>query len=95
MRTFTRLLLGIIVTFVASISAQAQLPFYTDDTDTTPQGKFHLEISSEYDWLSLSSLPGTHQNTAVLTLNYGLTRRIELGVNGPLIKIYKDRKSVV
>ena len=77
----------------ASISAYAQLPFYTDDSDTTPKHKFHLEISNEHDWLQKSSLPGERQNTTVFTLNYGLTDRIELGVNGPLIKIVNDQSS--
>jgi hypothetical protein len=85
----------IAITLVAATSARAQLPFYTDDTDTTPKGKFHLEISSEYDWLAVSSLPGKNQNTSVLTLNYGLTNHVELGVNGPLIKIFNERDSAL
>lgn len=74
---------------------RAQLPFYTDDADTTPKGKFHLEISNELDWLQQSALPGRRQNTTVFTMNYGLTSRIELGVNGPLIKIFNDQSSTV
>lgn len=87
--------IAIAITFVASTSARAQLPFYTDDTDTTPKGKFHLEISNEYDWLALSSLPGKNQSTAVFTLNYGLTNHIELGINGPLLKIFNERGSAL
>ena len=87
--------IAIAITFVASTSARAQLPFYTDDTDTTPKGKFHVEISNEYDWLALSSLPARNQNTGVLTLNYGLTNHIELGVNGPLIKIFNESGSAL
>jgi len=83
----------ICVAFLSAASAHAQLPFYTDDTDTTPKGKFHFEFYNELDWLQRSSLPGTKQNTAVFTLNYGLTDRIELGVNAPFIKIYNDRSS--
>src|SRR5690242_21922656 len=79
--------------FLSASSAYAQLPFYTDDADTTAKGKFHFEFSNEHDWLQRSSRPGTRQNTAVFTLNYGLTNRIELGVNAPLIKIYNDRSS--
>ena len=85
--------LGIIV--FASISAYAQLPFYTDDADTTPKGKFHLELSNEHDWLQKSSLPGERQNTTVLTVNYGLTNRIELDVNGPYIKIFNTQASLL
>ena len=83
------------IAFLSSTSAHAQLPFYTDDADTTPKGKFHLEFSNEHDWLQKSSFPGKRQNTSVLTLNYGLTDRIELGVNAPLIKIFNDRSSML
>ncbi|HEX3184125.1 MAG TPA: transporter [Pyrinomonadaceae bacterium] len=79
--------------FVSAPSAHAQLPFYTDDADTTAKGKFHFEFSNEHDWLQRSALPGTRQNTAVFSLNYGLTDRIELGVNAPFIKIYNERSS--
>ena len=82
--------IAIAITFLVSTSARAQLPFYTDDTDTTPKGKFHLEISNQYDLLAASSLPAKTQNTAVLTVNYGLTNHIELGVNGPLITIFNE-----
>lgn len=83
------------IAFLSSTSAHAQLPFYTDDADTTPKGKFHLELSNEHDWLQRSSLPGVRQNTTVFTLNYGLTDRIELGVNAALIKIFNERTSVL
>jgi len=79
----------------ASISVHAQLPFYTDDADTTPKGKFHIELSNEHDWLQASSLPGRRQNTTVLTVNYGLTNHIELDVNGPFIKIFNDQDSLI
>ena len=81
--------------FFASISVHAQLPFYTDDADTTPKGKFHIELSNEHDWLQSSSLPGRRQNTTVLTVNYGLTNHIELDVNGPFIKIFNDQDSLL
>lgn len=81
------------IAFFSSTSVHAQLPFYTDDADTTPKGELHLELSNEHDWLQRSSFPGLRQNTTVFTLNYGLTDRIELGVNAPLIKIYTDRFS--
>lgn len=81
------------IALLSATAAHAQLPFYTDDADTTAKRKFHLEFSNEYDWLQRSSLPGTTQNTAVFTLNYGLTDRIELGVNVPFIKIFNDRLS--
>ena len=78
-----------------SSETHGQLPFYTDDADTTAKGKFHIEFSNEHDWLQKSSLPGKRQNTSTLTLNYGLTDRIELGVNAPFIKIFNVRGSQV
>ena len=83
------------IAFLSSTPAHAQLPFYTDDADTTPKGKFHLELSNEHDWLQKSSFPGIRQNTTVFTLNYGLSDRIELGINAPLIKIFNDRSSML
>ena len=85
----------IAIAFLSSTSAHAQLPFYTDDADTTPKGKFHIEFSNEHDWLQKSAFPGRRQNTSVFTLNYGLTDHIELGVNAPFIKIFNDRSAMV
>lgn len=82
-----------LIFLVLSSPAFSQIPFYTDDADTTPKGKFHLEFSNEHDWLQRSSLPGERQNTSTFTLNYGLTDRIELGVNAPFIKIFNSRES--
>ncbi len=76
-----------------SPEAYGQLPFYTDDADTTEKGKFHIEFSNEHDWLQRSSLPGKRQNISVFTLNYGLTDRVELGINTPFIKIFNERES--
>jgi len=76
-----------------SSPAYCQLPFYTDDADVTPKEKFHIELSNEHDWLQRSSFPGKMQNTSTVTLNYGLTNHIELGINGPLIKIFNARSS--
>jgi len=83
------------VVLLSSTSVHAQLPFYTDDADTTPKSKFHLELSNEHDWLQRSSFPGTRQNTTVFTLNYGLTDRIELGINAPFIKLFNDGTSLL
>lgn len=83
------------VALLSTASVHAQLPFYTDDADTTAKGKFHFEFFNEHDWLQKSSLPGRRQNTSVFTLNYGLTDRIELGVNAPFVKILNDRTSML
>ena len=84
----------IVLTFVfLSSPAFSQIPFYTDDADTTPKGKFHIELFNEHDWLQKSALPGQRQNTSNFTLNYGLTDRVELGVNAPFIKIFNSQES--
>ena len=59
--------------FIVVTDAHAQLPFYTDDTDTTPKGKFHIEVYNEHDLLQSSAYPAKRQNTLVFTLNYGIT----------------------
>ena len=73
------------------VIACAQLPFYTDDADTTEKGKFHFEISNQHDVLQKSSYPTKRQNTLVFTLNYGLTSKLELGVNVPVITLSNSR----
>jgi hypothetical protein len=88
--TWACLAIGIVL---ISTRVSAQLPLSTDDADTTPKGKFHLEFSNEYDWLQRSSFPGRRQNTFLFTLNYGLTDRIELGLGAPFIRIANDRAS--
>lgn len=88
-------LFAAVIAFLSAASTNAQLPFYTDDADTTAKGKFHFEFYNEHDWLQRSSFPGRRQNTTVLTLNYGLTDRIELGVNAPFVKIFNDRFSML
>ena len=85
----------IVVALLFATSAHAQLPFYTDDSDTTPKGKFHFEFSNEHDWLQKSSLPGRRQNTSVFTLNYGVTNRIEFDVNAPVITIVNERSALL
>lgn len=81
--------------FFSSSHAYGQIPFYTDDADTTEKGKFHFEFFNEYDWLQKSSLPGKRQNTTNFTLNYGLTDRIELGINAPVLKIINSQESLL
>lgn len=74
-----------------SAAVYAQLPFYTDDADTTPKRQVHLEMYNEHDVLQQSAYPVKRQNTLVLTLNYGLTNNLELGVNAPYITLINSR----
>jgi len=69
----------------------AQLPFYTDDSDTTPKGKFHLEVYNEHDALQKSAYPAKRQNTLVFTLNYGITDKLELDINAPWLVLINSR----
>ena len=74
-------------------SARAQLPFYTDDADTTDKGKFHFEFFDEHDILQRALYPSKRQNTANFTFNYGVTKRIEIDVDAPLLKIFNSKTS--
>jgi hypothetical protein len=71
----------------------AQQPFATDDADTTERGKFHLEFLNAFDVLQQPDYPARMQNTGNLTVNFGLTDRIELGVAVPLITIFNANVS--
>jgi hypothetical protein len=66
----------------------AQLPFYTDDTAVTEQGKWHFEFFNEYDALQLQ-YPNQRQNTANFKLNYGLPHDLEMDVDFPYLSIYR------
>jgi len=91
---FRTLLIAVALLFVVRISVSAQLPFYTDDADTTPKGKFHLEIFDEHDILQRSSYPTKRQNTLVFTLDYGITDKLEVGINAPMITLSNSRVAI-
>lgn len=86
-----RSLLPVSIVLLWSMAAQAQIPFYTDDADTTAKGKFHIEMFNEHDVLQKANYPTKRQNTTVLTIDYGLTNKLELGVNAPLITFINSR----
>ena len=77
--------------FIVATDAHAQLPFYTDDSDTTPKGKFHLEIYNEHDLLQSSAYPAKRQNTLVFTIDYGITDKLEFGINFPYLTFNNSR----
>ena len=79
------------VLLLLSARAQAQQPFYTDDSEVTEKGKFHLQVSNEYDLLQRSSYPAKTQNLSVFELDYGLFKGVEVGVDAPLIAIHSAR----
>lgn len=76
---------------LTAAEAPAQIPFYTDDADTTEKGKAHVEFFNEHDLLQKSAHPAKRQNTFNFTFNYGLTDRLELGINFPVLTIVNAR----
>lgn len=84
-------LCSVLFMLVCRLDCIAQLPFYTDDADTTAKGKLHLEIFNEHDVLQRSAYPAKRQNTLVFTVNYGITNQLEFGVNAPVLTIVDSR----
>lgn len=80
-------ILAALMTLFIAVFSFAQQPFVTDDTDTTPKGKFHFEFSNEFDWLHRSAFPNLRQNTADFELGYGLLDNLEIGIESPLLTI--------
>jgi hypothetical protein len=87
-RTFSTLRFVLLLLALGAATAKSQQPFVTDDADTTPQGRFHFEFSSEFDFLQRSSFPNLKQNTADFELDYGLFDRLEVGIESPLLTIF-------
>jgi hypothetical protein len=77
--------------WLSTATVYSQIPFYTDDADTTPKRQVHLEMYDEHDVLQKSAYPTKRQNTLVFTVNYGLTNNLELGVNAPYITLINSR----
>lgn len=70
---------------------QAQLPFYTDDSEVTARGTLHFEFFNEFDGLQSSEFPNLRQNTANFKLNYGLPHNLELDLDAPYLSIFRAR----
>lgn len=68
-------------------AVRAQQPFFVDDADTTARRRFHFEFSNQYSGLQRIAFPNLRQNASVVQWNYGLTDRLELGIDAPLIVI--------
>ena len=79
---------------LVTTAAAAQQPFVTDNADTTPKHRFHFEFSNEFDLLQRSSFPNTKQNTADSELDYGLFNDLEIGIESPVLTIFKARGAV-
>jgi hypothetical protein len=81
------------ICLLIAATASAQRPFTTDDTDVTPPRKFHLQFANEYDWLPRTSFPNLRQNTADVELDYGLMKRVEVGVELPMLVLFNSPTS--
>ncbi len=79
------------VLWTCSSPTCAQQPFVTDDAEVTEKRKLHLEFSNEFDILQRSSFPNLKQNTASFELNYGLFKRLEIGIECPVLTIFNAR----
>lgn len=90
LRRFQWLIL-ILPLFCSLHSVSAQQPFYTDDADVTPRGRFHFEASNEHDWLQAAALPNLRQNTSDFELGYGLFDGFEVSVSVPFIMLLNSR----
>lgn len=73
-----------------SFKASAQQPFYTDDADVTDRHKYHLQLSNEFDVLQRSLLPAKSQDVAIFEIDYGLCKAVEVGFDGPLLRIQSE-----
>jgi len=65
--------------------ARSQQPFVTDDADVVGKGKFELEMLAEFDRLHRSQYPETYQNLSLVELSYGLTKNIEISLEGQFV----------
>jgi hypothetical protein len=73
------------------VAALAQPPFSTDDVGVTAKGAVHVEVFNELDWLQPEQAPHLRQNTINMRVNYGVTDRLELDVDSPLLVVFNER----
>src|SRR5438874_12673097 len=83
------ILLIVVITLVSSsISARAQPPFTTEDSDVAEKGEFAVEIVNEHDLLQRSLYPHRRQNTATVNVEFGLTKNVEVSAEIPWLIIF-------
>jgi hypothetical protein len=68
-------------------NTNAQQPFNTNDAPTIDKGNWQFQFLNSYDWLNKSVAPLSKQNWANVSLGYGVTRRMEVGVVIPHLAI--------
>jgi Putative MetA-pathway of phenol degradation len=72
---------------LGSTAAQAQMPFYTDDSAVTEMKKFHVEIFDEVDGLQSSQRPDLRQNTTNVKFNFSPFNHVEVDLDVPYLSI--------
>ena len=85
-----QVLYTILLLLTFAVGGLAQQPFFTDDADVTEKGKFHFELTNEFDKLPVSSLPVKYQNGTRATLAYGLAENLEISVGGQFLTLASD-----
>jgi Putative MetA-pathway of phenol degradation len=88
-RLLRPLVLALSLLVLLASTATAQQPFVTDDSDTTPKGHFHFGFADEFDLLPHTDFPSIRQNEADVEFEYGLLNRVEIGIEVPLLTIFK------
>ena len=87
MKLLVRLCLLALLAGAGPEKLQAQLPFYTDDTEVTERKKLHMEFFNEIDALQSAQFPNLRQNTSNIKINSGLPHHLELDFDIPYIHI--------
>jgi len=85
-------LLVIFLLFLGGL-AHAQQPFLTDDADVAKTKQFHFEMLAEHDLLQHTSYPAVRQHTTRAQITYGVSDRLEIGADAPLLAIFNARSS--
>ena len=85
---------ALLLLFIAGSVVNAQQPFVTDNTDTTPKHHLHFEFSDEFDVLQTSAFPNLKQNTADFELDYGVLDNLEVGIEVPLLTLLNAQGTV-
>jgi hypothetical protein len=74
----------------APAGAGAQQPFFTDDAEVGPPGVWHVELSSQIDWLRPSAHPLAWQHLFENEVDLGLPGRLEVSGIVPVLTLAGD-----
>src|SRR5437762_6049910 len=93
MRCSTRILSFLVAVFASAscIAVRAQPPFTTEDSDVAEKGEFAVEIVNEHDLLQRSLYPNRRQNTAMVNVEFGLMKNVEISAEMPWLMVFNAR----